>query len=342
MKDRMLKKFQTATNRIIHKLSRVTLIPLGLLVLSSFLFSYTTLYGDRSDKENLIFQESSGKSIEFFTAENSLQEHRISNIPDFSKGSTLTTSSNCQKAPNHGPTGATGPTGPTGPSMGSTGPTGPTGATGATGATGPTGADGPTGATGATGPTGATGATGPTGPTGATGPTGPAGATGISAVSDYGFLAANNADNPPYAANPVTVLSGNEVLFSSSKVNGGVTATTSGGFPNGFSIANAGTYLINAGVTSVDAANSAQVGLVFGSIAVPASPFVGYPYVLTTFGGASSPIQGNNPNITTIVTLTAGDTVQLKNLSGISLSLGGHPTPTTTGVFAYLTIVRLQ
>lgn len=257
MKNQNLKKCQTVPNRILYQRSQIRLIPVMLSVLSTLLLSYTALYANHPDNEILISQRSSSKLISSVKEKNGSVKKKepIFSALNSLEGSIILTDSN-YKNPNRGSKGPTGPTGPAG-SGSMTGPTGPTGPTGATGPTGPTGAasgvTGPTGATGSTGPTGDTGATGPTGATGATGPTGPTGATGVPggpSFSDYGVLTLNNADY--IGGLPITP----RCEFSSAKVSagGGIVPIPSIAVPSfwqGFTVTNAGTYLINFSATVV-------------------------------------------------------------------------------------------
>lgn len=220
-----------------------------------------------------------------------------------------------------GPTGPTGPTGPAGPSdgvtgptgaTGATGPTGPTGATGATGATGPTGPTGATGATGPTGPTGATGATGATGPTGATGATGPTGPTGPAATITENALYAEQ------RTGDTTVADGAAIPLSLVRLVGG--AMNYDG--STVTVNEDGLYLA---VWTILAESATQ-----GDDVVIALENQAGTVQYAVSGGAAATVTGN-----TVTTLSAGDTLVLRNRSGDSITLtavGG--TVTYSGSFS--------
>lgn len=223
--------------------------------------------------------------------------------------------------------GATGATGPTGP----TGPTG-SGSTGATGVTGPSG--GPVGPTGDTGATGATGATGPTGPaitgatgagaTGATGATGAAGATGATGATGAGVTGpAGGTFAPAYIgainnALALVILPLNALVpFNTVTNQSGITLT--GG--TDFTVTASGTYELLFVAQTVAA--SALGGLVVDVNGVP-QPGTGVN-LLTV--GAQLPIFS-------ILQLTAGDVVRIRQTGLLGLTLG-------TGNDAQLTLKRI-
>ena len=138
-----------------------------------------------------------------------------------------------------GPQGIQGIQGPTGPQ----GPIGLTGATGATGATGPQGPAGPQGLTGATGPQGPQGETGPQGPQGETGPQGPAGT-----IESYGSF---------FTDETVTVTNDSFPLTTATSVRNMTLDTTTGVV----TLENAGTYKVDYGAYSTDAAATDYVSI---------------------------------------------------------------------------------
>ncbi|MFI0435392.1 MAG: hypothetical protein ACH350_06675 [Parachlamydiaceae bacterium] len=234
-----------------------------------------------------------------------------------------------------GPTGPTGPTGPAGAQGaqgtigatgaaggGGTGPTGPTGPAGSTGATGAgaTGATGPTGAgtTGATGPTGSAGVTGATGPTGAqgvtgagaTGPTGPTG--GISPMNyAYAYELATLAD--------ATVAGGADVPFSNNGPINGITHTVP---QTTITVPQTGVYQINYNVSITTGAGSALAIAVNGTV----DPSTTIPALIAT-----GEVSGS-----CLLSLTAGNTISLRNNSAIPLVLSLAP-----GVGAMLVVVEV-
>jgi hypothetical protein len=210
-----------------------------------------------------------------------------------------------------GPTGATGAIGPTGPpgATGATGLAGPAGPTGAMGPVGPLGPAGATGATGPAGPQGPTGNTGPTGATGATGATGPAGTIGT-----FAFVTSTSvqalADNANVAFDGPTLLTG--VTLSPN--------TT-------MTVPASGSYLVNWGVSSAGSS---------GTLAITVNGSVQVALTQGTGGGSAKLIgmQG-------IVTLAAGDTVTLRNVSTTTFTISANGNG-GGGNTAFLTLVRLQ
>ena len=194
------------------------------------------------------------------------------------------------------------------PELGAVGPPGPAGPTGATGATGAAGA------TGATGAAGATGATGPAGATGATGAQGPAG-TVLSFCDFYAFM-------PPF--NGSTVAIGGAVSFPIAGTASGSDIVESNG--NTFTVATTGIYLVT---FQVSVTESGQLALSQNGVALGQS-------VVGRATGTSQ-IVG-----TSMVTASAGDTLQVINSSSpaaltITPLAGG-----TNPVSAHLTILRLR
>lgn len=177
-----------------------------------------------------------------------------------------------------GPIGPQGPQGPAGP-VGATGPQGPqgipgpTGATGATGATGPQGPIGLTGATGPQGPQGIQGEVGPTGPQGEQGPqgiqgeVGPAGPQGIQGpVGPQGPIGPEGPQGPAgtiasfgsfYQEGTQTVTNDSFPLNTTSQVSNITIDPTTGEV----SLLNIGTYKVDYGVYSTDAAATDTVSL---------------------------------------------------------------------------------
>jgi len=197
------------------------------------------------------------------------------------------------------------------PELGARGPAGPAGPIGATGATGATGAIGPEGPTGAAGATGATGATGAQGPTGATGPQG-------TVLSFYDFYALMPPDNA------AVVAIGAAVSFPRAGAASGSDIVESAG--NTFTLATAGIYLTT---FQVSVTEPGQLALSQNGLTLAAS-------VVGRATGTSQ-IVG-----TSMVTASAGDTLQVINSSSSSAlaitPLAGGADP----VSAHLTILRLQ
>lgn len=217
-------------------------------------------------------------------------------------------------------TGATGPRGVTGPigPQGITGPIGPTGASGTDGtdgATGPTGPTGLQGLIGATGPTGINGATGSTGATGATGATGVTGAAGTGTSTEYAYI---------FNTDPQVVAIDGDVSFSNNGLGGAVT------HPLGSPVMlmnSGGTYEIDFSVTAVE---PNQFGLYVNGIPINSSVY-----------GSGAGTQQNNGS--TIVALTPGDIVQLRNVSTVSaITLQTLAGGTETNVNAAVTFRRLS
>lgn len=244
---------------------------------------------------------------------------------------------------------ATGPTGPTG-AAGATGATGPTGVDGATGATGPTGADGVTGVTGPTGAAGATGATGPTGADGATGATGPTGVDGATGVT--GPTGADGVTGATGPTGPVFIPQGTFVTFETGPfapgeiipITDASSTNTSGAFgitvDGRVSVGNAGVYLADgriqlapgsSGVFCLQKNDEGITTLYYSSGAFSNNVFdVGGLFVVST-----------------VLVLTAGDTVSLVNVAAPQFTVEllepinntGTPTGTPTGA---IRLVRLS
>ena len=214
-----------------------------------------------------------------------------------------------------GPTGYTGPTGRTGPTgvTGVTGPSGRTGPTGPTGRPGPTGPDnvtGPTGPSGPTGPdavTGPSGPSGPTGPTGRTGPTGPAGSAGVNASTAFldVFYDAGGGGIP--VANLALISFPTDAVVP--------VGITPNGTDDTFTVTNSGTYKISFQIHP--APNIALTNLV--ELLIDGTSFS--PPVIVGVSLFSAQVVG-----TFIVSLLAGQAIQLRNASGgqMDLVLIGH------------------
>ena len=223
-----------------------------------------------------------------------------------------------------GATGETGPIGPTGPAgaTGAVGPTGPAGPVGAAGAVGPTGPAGPVGATGATGETGPIGPTGPTGPAGATGAVGPTGPTGPTLNSAlYNQLPNSTAVIAPSAVLPMANvrLVGSDLAFDAAN--------------NAVTVATDGTYLVIWHVSgTLPAAGDLMISLDSQDGATT--------YALS---GVNAPTANLSQTVTgsTVVPLTAGSSLALRNQSTDSLTLlplnGQNDVQYTTA----LTVVRV-
>ena len=271
-----------------------------------------------------------------------------------------------------GATGATGPMGPPGPQpdepigvTGGTGPTGPTGTDGAIGPTGPTGTDGAIGPTGPTGTDGAIGPTGPTGTDGAIGPTGPTGTfdttTPLFTVSGPTGVAAPVyvGDELIYTTNTPNIISlssatGSAIVNIDHTMAWGTFATqqqatvaagssttptivpldisvaTSGDMAlstNAVTVSKAGLYLVTATTQTSD---PASVGILVNGAVDNTN--------LTAFGTASS--TGGASALSTVIPLTAGDTLSLGNLASqftLSSTVGADTVPSAT-----LTVSQLQ
>ncbi|MFA6065902.1 MAG: hypothetical protein WC707_01850 [Candidatus Babeliaceae bacterium] len=137
------------------------------------------------------------------------------------------------------------------------------------------------------------GATGPTGPTGATGATG----AGLSA---YGY-----AFTPTPAA---AVLANGNIVFTTNGPLVGVTNSA-----GGLTITNAGTYKISFIITNNAAITATQFAIVSQNLsgAVPGGIYG------TASGGTSNQLFGQ-----ATVTLTAGDVINIQNISGATFTFG--------------------
>ena len=192
------------------------------------------------------------------------------------------------------------------------GPTGPTGPTGPSG--GPTGVTGPTGATGTTGSTGTTGATGPTGATGATG------ATGSSGTSFNTYLAAKTSTTNEIQSN-------NPILFPTIEISNNIT------YSNGtFTFNNSGQYLFNWNVTFSNEGTSSILAAGIYNVNT------GNKYIDSSNSGNSIPTNSAvQLSGTSLVTVVAGDTYQLRNASTQTVELVSF-----NNTSANITIVRVN
>lgn len=178
---------------------------------------------------------------------------------------------------------------------GATGPIGPQGLTGATGSTGHIGN------TGSTGPIGNTGATGRIGDTGTIGPTGPS-----NALSSYG--SAINDSN----AGDITLAAGAIMPFANGagiSPHNGITVPAPGG--QYFTITSTGVYYFNLYITAQPVFTN--VPLSFGITVNGLTPEIDYKFVgnIVTVGSSIYVCNAHG-----IISLTSGDTVGLKNLTG--------------------------
>lgn len=196
-----------------------------------------------------------------------------------------------------GPIGLTGAQGPVGP-VGPVGPQGPIGLTGPAGPIGPVGPQGPVGATGATG---------------ATGPVGPVGPAGPSAIEGLAIATLNN-------TTAVTLTDvGDLVPFSNADVieNATINATN-----DTVTVTNAGTYLINYGITPSTGTGSA-VSLYINGTENAVTRLTLTDSTSTYSGGI-------------ILNLAAGDTISI----GKSLNTTAITLPADT-MNAYLNIIPI-
>lgn len=168
----------------------------------------------------------------------------------------------------------------------------------------------PDGTNGPAGPTGPAG--GPTGPTGATGPigfTGPTGPTGVCTCPPEQVVAGTflgfNTSVGPGAVLPTP-------LISPSNTPGAFTVNPDGSI----TVNQSGTYAIDGRVqTDVNSGTGDFVVSINGS-----NSFVPYFNHGTTQAGSTSGLV----NISTIITLNAGDTVALKNVGSNTVALLGQ------------------
>jgi len=241
----------------------------------------------------------------------------------------------CSNPPNFNPVYVTNTTGvgvilsPTGP----TGPMGPQGfsiigATGATGPTGPTGPTGETGETGPTGPTGATGETGPTGPTGATGETGPTGPTGPNIQS--GLFNQNDIESENISSGTNIPMDNIRIIgsdFSFNAANSSITILTTG------------IYLFTWNVLSI--VNSPSLATLNIVIALE-NTVTNQRYGLSgiNYANANSQLSYNITG-STVVSLTAGTNLALKNASLSSINTVLANGEGTSDYTSSLTAVRL-
>ena len=223
--------------------------------------------------------------------------------------------------------GPQGPVGPQGP-IGLTGPAGPQGPTGATGAQGPQGIPGPTGATGATGPQGPIGLTGATGPTGPQGPqgiqgeigpvgpqgpqgeVGPQGPAGTTTAASFGSFYTDATQTVTNDSFPLTT------TLSSSNM----TLDTTTGV---VTLNNAGTYLVEYGVYSTDAAATDTVSIFLNG---------------TEVAGTQRTLENNTITsgsaIITVPTATSTLNIQINSAGAVTFD-------DPNGVEGYLTITQI-
>ena len=264
-----------------------------------------------------------------------------------------------------GATGAVGPQGPQGP-QGETGPAGPAGPVGATGAVGPQGPQGPQGETGPAGPAGPAGATGATGPQGPAGPAGPAGATGVTgpqgpagtaATIAVGSVTAGAPGSQPSVSNSGTdtaavfnfvlptgtqaaasygdfyalmppdnaaaVQTGSDVEFPNAGVTAGGVAASG---DTAVTVANTGTYLV---AFQVSVTQPGQLVLAVNGVEQPST--------VAGRAGGTAQIVG-----VSLLDLTGGDTVSVRNPSGNTTALTVTPTAGGVGaVSAHLLLVQI-
>ena len=235
-----------------------------------------------------------------------------------------------------GPAGETGPVGPAGPAgpAGAIGPVGPAGADGAAGPAGADGLPGPAGAkgdTGATGPAGAKGDDGATGPAGAKGDKGDTGAPGLKgdkgdtgpagAKGDKGDTGpagpAGESDAPAYvqatSTDPQTVAGGADVQFDSTPAANGMSA-----IGKNIIVESAGTYQATFLVRGTAAAGQTFALWVNGT---PSD----FKFEATAAG--TTVING-----TALLSLTAGDIVNLHNQSEGAFALTGDNGVTNASI----------
>ncbi|EMS70313.1 BclA C-terminal domain-containing protein, partial [Ruminiclostridium cellobioparum] len=161
----------------------------------------------------------------------------------------------------------------------------------------------PTGATGATGPAGPTGATGATGPAGPTGPAGVAGIAGIAGATGAGIAAYANVYNLATLAG-ATIIGGADVPFSNNGPLVGVTHTPG---TTSIVVPSTGSYEIIYNLSI-----SAGIG---ASIAIAVNGTVNAATQISALV-ATGELSGN-----TILSLTAGDEITLRNNSAVALTL---------------------
>lgn len=212
--------------------------------------------------------------------------------------------------------GPTGPTGPQGP-QGTQGPTGPIGPQGIQGIQGPTGPTGPQGIQGNQGPTGPIGPQGIQGIQGPTGPTGPRGNS--SGLSAYG----GKFNNRTQFLN-ITIGSQIQIPLNSTMPN----LNTNYGIPNSITVNEAGTYEINY-FNNVTAAVATAITM---AVRINGNNIPSTVISRLVSVGLTSTYNGS-----TIVTLNAGDTIDmaLSALISVGITLG-------TGVNATLTVKKLN
>lgn len=176
------------------------------------------------------------------------------------------------------------------------------------------------------GATGATGETGPIGVTGATGITGPTGATGPQISSVYGQI---------YKTTTQSVTSGSAITFNTNANLSGISHTA----PSGNIVVNTeGTYFISFSVTvqSVILAAKAHAFAIYNNGALVANT----NYGITTPGISLTATGDYQVTGSAIITVTAGNTLTLRNTTGSAITL---PTNigTQTVVNASVTLFRL-
>ena len=212
-----------------------------------------------------------------------------------------------------GPIGLTGPQGPIGPTgaTGATGPQGPIGLTGATGPQGPQGIQGETGPQGPIGLTGPAGPTGPQGPQGEVGPTGPQGPAGpAGTIASYGSF---------YTDTTQTVTNDSFTLTTTLSSSNMTVDTTTGVV----TLNNAGTYLVEYGVYSTDAAATDTVSIFLNGTEVAGTERT-LTNNTTTSGSA----------IITVPTATSTLNIQINSTGAVTFD-------DPTGVEGYLTITQI-
>ncbi|WP_279222095.1 hypothetical protein [Clostridium rectalis] len=191
------------------------------------------------------------------------------------------------------PRGITGPTGPRGI-------TGPTGIQGVTGPTGLRGVTGPTGIQGVTGPTGLRGITGPTGIQGVTGPTGSDVPAGLQAYGGIYNIVGGTLGLP---ANTEV-----QIPLTDPMVNNNVNPGT-----NSLEIQIPGDYRIDYLVSLGPMANGPAISTI--------ARVNGFPILDTDLGLKTGSTNDTIFTAFTIVTLAAGDSIDLSIRSTTALTV---------------------
>lgn len=166
-----------------------------------------------------------------------------------------------------GPQGPVGPQGPQGPIglTGATGATGPQGPIGLTGATGPVGPQGPIGLTGATGPQGPQGEIGPIGPQGPTGPQGIQGPQGeVGPQGPAGTIASYGS----FYTDTTQTLTDEPFVLTTTTSADNLTLDAATGI---ITLTDTGTYKVDYGVYSTDAAATDYVSIYLNGVEVAGS-----------------------------------------------------------------------